>query len=147
MPDKIKEKRDTELKRAGLKITLPRMKILKILEGSESRHLSAEAIFQALGEEGSDIGLATVYRVLAQFEAAGLVTRHFFEGGRSVFELNEGEHHDHVVCVDCGDVDEFVDEIVEQRQDLIAEKTGYKILGHAFTIFGLCTKCRAGSKS
>ena len=110
-----------ELREAGLKITLPRLKILEILEGAGARHLSAEDIYKELLGSGEDIGLATVYRVLTQFESAGLVTRHNFEGGHSVFELDDGEHHDHMVCVASGDVIEFNDPVIEQRQREIAE--------------------------
>ena len=106
----------SELRKAGLKVTLPRMKILDILEHTSSRHQSAEDVYKALLDTGEDFGLATVYRVLTQFEAAGLVTRHHFEGGHSIFELNEGSHHDHSVCVKCGQVDEFIDETIEKRQ-------------------------------
>src|SRR5690606_18291683 len=103
------------LRKAGLKVTLPRMKILEMLEQSENRHLSAEDVYKALLEAGDDIGLATVYRVLTQFEAAGIVQRHYFEGNQSVFELAEGEHHDHMVCLDCGAIEEFYDETIEER--------------------------------
>ncbi len=132
-----------DLRKAGLKVTLPRMKILEMLEGSKNRHLSAEDVYKALLEAGEDIGLATVYRVLTQFEAAGLVQRHHFEGGHSVFELNEGEHHDHILCVKCGRVDEFVDETIEKRQRVIAEKSGYEMTDHCLYIYGICANCRA----
>ncbi|MEJ2645342.1 MAG: ferric iron uptake transcriptional regulator [Gammaproteobacteria bacterium] len=132
-----------DLRKAGLKVTLPRMKILEMLEGSKNRHLSAEDVYKALLEAGEDIGLATVYRVLTQFEAAGLVQRHHFEGGHSVFELNEGEHHDHILCVKCGRVDEFVDDTIEKRQRVIAEKAGYDMTDHCLYIYGICSKCRA----
>ncbi|HET6725161.1 MAG TPA: ferric iron uptake transcriptional regulator [Gammaproteobacteria bacterium] len=138
-----------ELRKAGLKVTLPRVKILEILERSELRHMSAEDMYKALLESGEDIGLATVYRVLTQFETAGLVTRHHFEGGHSVFEVNEGGHHDHIVCVKCGRVDEFTDEVIEQRQRAIAEKTGYEMTDHSLYIYGICPKCKEeiGSRS
>jgi len=113
-----------DLRKAGLKVTLPRMKILEILERSDQRHMSAEDVYRALMDAGEEIGLATVYRVLTQFEQAGLVTRHHFEGGHSVFELSTGGHHDHIVCVRCGRVDEFVDETIEARQRAIARKVG-----------------------
>ncbi len=124
-----------ELRKAGLKITLPRLKILEILEGSEMRHLSAEDIYKELLQAGDDIGLATVYRVLAQFAAAGLVARHNFEGGHSVFELDEGKHHDHMVCVSSGDVIEFVSEDIERLQHEIAEKHGYKLIDHSLVLY------------
>ncbi|BAZ94076.1 MAG: ferric iron uptake transcriptional regulator [Gammaproteobacteria bacterium] len=131
-----------DLRKVGLKVTLPRMKILEILEQNEQRHLSAEDVYKALLEAGEDIGLATVYRVLTQFETAGLVTRHHFEGGHSVFELSQGEHHDHILCVKCGRVDEFVDEVIEERQHKIAEKAGYEMTDHSLYIYGVCEKCR-----
>jgi|MGYP000491218941 Fur family ferric uptake transcriptional regulator len=124
-----------ELRKAGLKITLPRLKILEILEGARARHMSAEDIYKDLIQSGEDIGLATVYRVLTQFEAAGLVTRHNFEGGHSVFELDDGDHHDHMVCVDTGDVIEFVSEEIERLQHEIAEKYGYELLDHSLVLY------------
>lgn len=131
-----------QLKDAGLKITMPRIKILQILEQSYHHHLSAEDVYKALLEMGEDFGLATVYRVLTQFETAGLVIRHNFEGGHSVFELCPGEHHDHLVCVKCARVEEFVDAIIEQRQQMIAEKASFKMTDHALTIYGLCPNCQ-----
>lgn len=131
-----------ELRNAGLKVTLPRVKILEILERSEPRHISAEDMYKALLESGEDIGLATVYRVLTQFEAAGLVTRHHFEGGHSVFELNQGAHHDHILCVKCGRVDEFVDSEIEARQKKIASAKGYEMTDHSLYIYGICANCR-----
>jgi Fur family transcriptional regulator, ferric uptake regulator len=130
------------LKAAGLKITMPRLKVLEILEHSENHHLSAEDVYKKLLEMGEDVGLATVYRVLTQFESAGLVTRHNFEGGYSVFELNQGEHHDHLVCVKCGYVEEFVDDIIEDRQIAIAQKAQFKMTDHSLNIYGLCAKCQ-----
>ncbi len=124
-----------ELRKAGLKITLPRLKILEILESSKQRHLSAEGIYKDLLESGEEIGLATVYRVLTQFESAGLVHRHNFEGGHSVFELDDGEHHDHMVCVDSGDVIEFFSEEIERIQHEIAEKHGYELLDHSLVLY------------
>ncbi len=124
-----------ELRKAGLKITLPRLKILEILEGAKLRHLSAEDIYKDLLQAGEDIGLATVYRVLTQFEAAGLVTRHNFEGGHSVFELDDGEHHDHMVCVETGDVIEFVNEEIERLQHDIAEEYGYELIDHSLVLY------------
>ena len=131
-----------DLREAGLKATLPRVKILEIMEADENRHLSAEEIYKILVEAGSDVGLATVYRVLTQFESAGLVTRHHFESGTSVFELNQGEHHDHILCVKCGRVAEFVDEVIEQRQKAIAEKAGFSMTDHCLYIYGICPACR-----
>ena len=130
-----------QLKDAGLKITLPRLKVLQILEQSRDHHLSAEGVYKALLDTGEDVGLATVYRVLTQFEAAGLVSRHNFEGGYSVFELSQGEHHDHLVCVKCGRVEEFVDEVIEQRQKIIAEQAHFKMTDHALNIYGVCPQC------
>jgi len=131
-----------QLKNVGLKITLPRLKVLQILEQSTNHHLSAEDVYKTLLETGEDVGLATVYRVLTQFEAAGLVSRHNFEGGYSVFELSQKEHHDHLVCVKCGRVEEFVDEVIEQRQKEIAEKAHFEMTDHALNIYGICPKCR-----
>lgn len=111
------------------------------METTASRHLSAEDIYKALLETGDDIGLATVYRVLTQFEAAGLVIRHYFEGGHSVFELDEGEHHDHLVCVKCGKVEEFVDSVIEERQLAIAKKMNFQMTDHSLYIYGICENC------
>ena len=126
-----------ELRKAGLKVTLPRVKILQILESSEleSQHLSAEDVYLALRTAGEDVGLATVYRVLTQFEGAGLVTRHNFESGHSVFELAKGEHHDHMVCVASGDVVEFHDAVIEQRQREIAAEHGYELVDHSLVLY------------
>jgi len=132
----------SDLREAGLKATLPRVKILEIMERSSIRHLSAEDLYKALLEEGEDVGIATIYRVLTQFESAGLVTRHHFEGGISVFELNQGEHHDHILCIKCGKVEEFVDEIIEQRQKDIAEKSGFTMTDHSLNIYGICKDCQ-----
>ncbi len=132
-----------DLRKAGLKVTLPRVKILEIMEReNNNRHLSAEQVYKILLKEDEDIGLATIYRVLTQFEAAGLVTRHHFEGGNSVFELNKGQHHDHVVCVKCGKVDEFIDDVIEQRQNDIAKKLGYELTDHSLYLYGLCSDCQ-----
>ena len=131
-----------QLKDAGLKITMPRLKILQILEQSLLHHLSAEDVYKALLDMDEDVGLATVYRVLGQFETAGLINRHNFEGGYSVYELSQGEHHDHLVCVKCGLVEEFVDEIIEQRQAMIAERANFKMTDHALNIYGLCKDCQ-----
>jgi len=126
----------TELKKAGLKITLPRMKILDLLEHSGQRHLKAEDIYKQLLDAGEEIALATVYRVLTQFETAGLVTRHHFEGGHAVFELNDGEHHDHLVDIKTGKVVEFYDEVIEKRQQEIAREHGFKITEHTMVLYG-----------
>ncbi len=124
-----------ELRKAGLKVTLPRLKILEILEGSQQRHLSAEDIYKELLDTGEDIGLATVYRVLTQFESAGLVSRHNFEGGHSVFEVDEGEHHDHMVCVETGDVVEFRNDEIERLQKEIARKHDYELIDHSLVLY------------
>jgi Fur family ferric uptake transcriptional regulator len=124
-----------ELRKAGLKVTLPRLKILEILEAKKHLHLSAEDIYKELLDTGEDIGLATVYRVLTQFEAAGLISRHNFEGGHSVFEINEGDHHDHMVCVETGDVIEFVNEEIEKLQREIARKHNYELIDHNLVLY------------
>lgn len=124
-----------ELRKAGLKVTLPRVKILQILENSEQRHLSAEDVYKALLEAGEDVGLATVYRVLTQFESAGLVERHNFDGGHSVFELDRGDHHDHMVCIETGTVIEFHNDKIEQLQEQIASEHGYDITGHSLVLY------------
>jgi Fur family ferric uptake transcriptional regulator len=129
-----------DLRKAGLKVTLPRVKILDILESSGTRHLSAEDIDRRLAELREDIGLATVYRVLTQFEAAGLVTRHHFADGMAVFELNEGAHHDHILCLDCGHVEEFMDAGIEERQTAVAGRLGFEISEHALVIYGHCRR-------
>ncbi|MBL4821564.1 MAG: ferric iron uptake transcriptional regulator [Gammaproteobacteria bacterium] len=131
-----------ELRDAGLKVTLPRVKILQILEGSEAKHFSAEDVYKALIGADEDVGLATVYRVLTQFEAAGLVMRHHFEGGHSVFELNSIHHHDHIVCTKCGKVEEFFDEVIEQQQEQIAENLEFEITDHSLYIYGICKSCQ-----
>lgn len=130
----------SDLRKAGLKVTLPRVKILEILAGSHGRHLSAEDIYRALLDQSEDIGLATVYRVLTQFEAAALVKRHHFEGGTAVFELNEGRHHDHIVCLDCGHVEEFMDGGIEQRQTSVAGRLGFDIEEHSLILYGRCRR-------
>lgn len=132
-----------QLKDAGLKITIPRLKVLQILEQSNEHHMSAEAIYKALIDINEDVGLATVYRVLTQFEAAGLVIRHNFEGNHAIYELCQGEHHDHLVCVKCGRVEEFVDELIEERQKIIAKKAGFQMTDHALNIFGFCVNCQS----
>ena len=132
----------SDLKKAGLKVTLPRMKILELLEASNVRHQSAENIYRALLDDGEEIGLATVYRVLTQFEAAGLVERHHFESGQAVFELSEKGHHDHIVCVACGKVEEFFDEMIESRQREVAAEKGYEVTDHSLTLYGRCPDCQ-----
>ena len=134
-----------ELRNAGLKVTIPRLKILEIFEKSAHRHLSAEDMYKELLKSGDDIGLATVYRVLTQFESAGLVTRHNFEGGHSVFELDDGKHHDHMVCVDTGDVIEFVNEEIEELQRKMAKQHGYEILDHNLVLYVRPVKGRGES--
>ncbi len=134
-----------QIKDAGLKVTRPREKILGILERSGRRHLSAEDVYKELLTNGDDIGLATVYRVLTQFEGAGLVCRRHFETGQSVFELNSGDHHDHLVCVRCNRVVEFVDPMIEERQSAIAAQHGFHIEDHSLVIYGVCTDCAANA--
>jgi Fur family ferric uptake transcriptional regulator len=129
-----------DLRKAGLKVTLPRLKILEILESSARRHLSAEDIYRNLLESNEDIGLATVYRVLTQFEAAGLVTRHHFENGMAVFEINQGSHHDHIVCLTCGRVEEFMDSGIEERQTSVAGRMGFEIHDHSLILYGHCRR-------
>ena len=124
-----------ELRKAGLKITLPRLKILEILENASQRHLSAEDVYRDLLDSGEEIGLATVYRVLTQFESAGLITRHNFEGGHSVFELDDGGHHDHMVCIESGDVIEFFSEDIERLQYEVARERGYELLDHSLVLY------------
>ena len=129
-----------DLKNAGLKATLPRLKVLSLFENSKDRHLSAEDIYKVMLNAGEDVGLATVYRVLTQFEQAGLLMRHHFESGKAVFELNSGGHHDHVVCVKCGRVEEFYDAEIEKRQESAAAKLGFTMQDHALTIYGMCNQ-------
>ena len=130
-----------ELKSSGLKATLPRIKILEVFQNSSQRHMTAEDVFKVLLAEGSDVGLATVYRVLMQFEQAGILTRNHFETGKSVFELNEGKHHDHLVCTSCGKVEEFYDAEIERRQQMIAKDKGWILQDHAMSLYGLCGDC------
>ena len=137
MPEKSKD-----LKDAGLKITLPRIKILQVLENSSIQHVSAEDVYKMLIAADEEIGLATVYRVLTQFEQAGLVTRHNFEGGHSVFELSKEDHHDHIVCQKCGKITEFSDEKIEARQSEVAKSLGYILLDHHLNMYGLCPDCQ-----
>ncbi len=129
-----------ELKSSGLKATLPRIKILEVFQRSSQRHMTAEDVFKSLLMEGADIGLATVYRVLMQFEQAGLLSRSHFESGKSVFELNEGQHHDHLVCLSCGRVEEFFDAEIEQRQRTVALTKGFELHDHALSLYAVCTK-------
>ncbi|HMN94716.1 MAG TPA: ferric iron uptake transcriptional regulator [Hydrogenophaga sp.] len=129
-----------ELKSTGLKATLPRLKILDVFQNAKQRHMTAEDVFRVLLDERSDIGLATVYRVLMQFEQAGLLVRSNFESGKAVYELNEGQHHDHLVCLDCGRVEEFFDPEIEQRQQIIATSRGFKLQEHALSLYANCTK-------
>ena len=129
-----------ELKSSGLKATLPRIRILEIFQKAQQRHMTAEDVFKALMAEGSDIGLATVYRVLMQFEQAGILERSHFESGKSVFELNEGRHHDHLVCLTCGRVEEFFDAEIESRQRAIAQQHGFQLQDHALALYANCVK-------
>ncbi len=129
-----------ELKSSGLKATLPRIKILEIFQRAEERHMTAEDVFKLLLADGSDIGLATVYRVLMQFEQAGILSRNHFESGKSIFELNEGQHHDHLVCMDCGRVEEFFDPQIELRQREIAVERGFRLQEHSLALYAHCTK-------
>jgi len=135
-----------DLRAVGLKTTLPRLKILNLFEQATVRHLSAEDVYNLLLNEGLDVGLATVYRVLTQFEQAGLLSRHHFESGKSVFELNQGGHHDHLVCLQCGRVEEFYDPEIEQRQVAVAENLGFKIREHALYIYADCVKKKCPHK-
>lgn len=135
-----------DIREAGLKVTLPRVKILEMLETAEARHMTAEEIYRHLLDSGEDIGLATVYRVLTQFEAADLVMRHHFEGGNSVFELNRGEHHDHIVCVDCGIVEEFYDEAIERRQKEAASELNFGLVDHQHVLYGKCRRKNCPNK-
>jgi Fur family ferric uptake transcriptional regulator len=133
------------LRNNGLKVTLPRLKVLEIFENSKKRHLTAEDVFMELVVNDSEIGLATVYRILMQFVEAGMLDKSSFDSGRAVFELNEGHHHDHLVCVRCGKVEEFFDEAIEVRQQEIANRHGFKLLDHAMSLYGLCSsaECQA----
>jgi Fur family ferric uptake transcriptional regulator len=133
----------SELKSMGLKATYPRLKVLDIFRKGDSRHMSAEDVYRALMAENVEIGLATVYRVLTQFEQAGLLTRSQFDSGKAVFELNEGEHHDHLVCTHCGRVEEFFDEEIERRQHNVAKEHNFLLTGHAMALYGICPQCAA----
>lgn len=129
-----------ELKKAGLKVTLPRLKILEILQAPENQHISAEDVYKILLEKAEEIGLATVYRVLNQFEDAGILNRHHFEGGKSVFEISQKAHHDHLVCLSCGKVFEFEDNVIERRQDEIAAQHKMKLTNHSLYLYGECNR-------
>lgn len=137
----------SDLKTIGLKATMPRLRILELFEKSSVRHLSAEDVYKLLVKEGTDTGLATVYRVLTQFEQAGLLVRHHFESGKAVFELNQGGHHDHLVCVQCGRVEEFYDPDIEKRQSKIASERGFKIHEHSLYLYADCTRENCPNKS
>ena len=136
-----------DIKNAGLKVTMPRVKILKLFETSEVRHLTAEDVYRMLLADGEDVGLATVYRVLTQFEAAGLLVRHNFEGDKSVFELNQGHHHDHLVCLQCGKVEEFCDPDIEKLQEKIAKERGFAIRDHSLYLFADCLNTDCPNKA
>ena len=136
----------TELKKAGLRSTIPRLKILDVLEHASVRHMGAEDVYKQLLEMEEDIGLATVYRVLTQFENAGLVIRHSFEGGRSVFELNDEGHHDHMLCLECGDVFEFMDKTIEERQRVVAKDMGFVLEEHSLHLYGVCEGMKKSGK-
>jgi len=141
---------NTELRKAGLKVTLPRVKILEILQDPNNQHISAEDVYKILLDLGEDIGLATVYRVLNQFDDAGILTRHHFEGGKSVFELTGNTHHDHLVCLKCGKVVEFEDEVIEAKQLEIANKNGVKLMHHSLYLYGECVdaeQCKKNSEN
>ena len=129
-----------ELKSSGLKATLPRIKILEVFQKTTQRHMTAEDVYKVLLADGADVGLATVYRVLMQFEQADILSRSHFEAGKAVFEMNEGKHHDHLVCVDCGRVEEFYDAEIEKRQNAIAQSRGFELQDHALSLYAVCTK-------
>lgn len=131
-----------QLKDNGLKVTGPRLKILDLFENRAEEHLSAEDVYRILLENGVEIGVATIYRVLTQFEQAGILLRHHFETGKAVYELNKGGHHDHLVCVKCGDVTEFHNEEIERLQDKIAKENGYRVVDHALYMYGVCASCQ-----
>ena len=135
-----------DLKKSGLKATLPRLKILSLFEHSEAKHLSAEDVYKLLIKSGEDVGLATIYRVLTQFEQAGLLLRHHFESDKAVFELSDSQHHDHIVCLQCGHVEEFCDDEIEKRQEIIATKKGFTIQEHSLYIYAECNKTSCPNK-
>ena len=136
-----------ELKSTGLKATVPRLKILEVFQRSTQRHMTAEDVFRVLLQERSDVGLATVYRVLTQFEQASILTRSNFESGKAVYELNEGQHHDHLVCLDCGKVEEFYDAEIEKRQNAVAKSKGFTITDHALSLYANCTKTNCANRT
>ncbi len=142
-----KQNSTLDLKKAGLKVTLPRVKILEILENSSEHHMSAEDVYRALIDAEADVGLATVYRVLTQFEAAGLVTRHHFDGGQAIFELDTGDNHDHIVCIKSGRVAEFTDDVIENRLNEIAEELGYQLTDHRIVLYGVHQDAGSGKKN
>ncbi|MDD0839310.1 ferric iron uptake transcriptional regulator [Curvibacter sp. HBC61] len=135
-----------ELKNTGLKATLPRLKILELFQKGRQRHMTAEDVFRVLLQEQSDIGLATVYRVLTQFEQAGILSRSHFESGKAVYELNEGQHHDHLVCTSCGKVEEFYDAEIERRQQMVAKTKNWLLQDHAMSLYGLCEACASKAR-
>ncbi|MBV5293785.1 MULTISPECIES: ferric iron uptake transcriptional regulator [Curvibacter] len=135
-----------ELKNTGLKATLPRLKILELFQKGRQRHMTAEDVFRVLLQEQSDIGLATVYRVLTQFEQAGILSRSHFESGKAVYELNEGQHHDHLVCTSCGKVEEFYDAEIERRQQMVAKAKHWLLQDHAMSLYGLCANCASDKR-
>jgi Fur family transcriptional regulator, ferric uptake regulator len=148
IPNKGKSMTESkDLREIGLKATLPRLKVLELFQNSRERHMTAEDVYKLLLNENADIGLATVYRVLTQFEQAGLLQRHHFEGGRAVFELNEGNHHDHLVCLQCGKVEEFYDAEIEKRQHKIAKDRGFTLHDHSLYLYADCTKTNCSNKS
>lgn len=138
--------RAEDIKNTGLKATTPRIKVLEVFQTSGQRHLSAEDVYRVLMKEGEDVGLATIYRVLGQFEQAGLVSRNHFESGKAVYELNQGEHHDHLVCLDCGRVEEFLDVEIESRQRAVAQTRGFELAEHALSLYAHCTKPRCAHR-
>lgn len=144
---KSKMSDSSELRNIGLKATLPRLKVLELFQASKQRHMTAEDVYKLLLNENADIGLATVYRVLTQFEQAGLLQRHHFEGGRAVFELDEGRHHDHLVCLQCGKVEEFYDAEIEKRQHKIAKDRGFNLHDHSLYLYADCTKVKCTHRS
>ena len=142
-PQTGKDTTPVDLKSAGLKTTLPRIRVLAVLENSKKRHMSAEDVYKNMLNADEEVGLATVYRVLTQFEAAGMVIRHNFEGGHAVFELDDRDHHDHLVCTRCGHIQEFMNADIERHQDAIGQEYDFQITDHTLTIYGVCANCRA----
>ena len=137
---------ENEIRNLGLKVTGPRLKILSIFEESSARHLSAEDIYQALKIKSSNVGMATIYRALGHFEKVGILAKSTFEDGKAVFEINEGDHHDHLICIECGEVEEFVDEEIERRQKIIATKRGFTLKNHSLALYGSCNKIDCENK-